>query len=111
AVTASWNDPTLAVKLCDVAPDGTSSLVVTGWLALRAVVDPVLASWADAAVDGAATDGELAGRAVTVEIPLWHTAYRFGAGHRIRLSIACADFPRLWPGEGTGHIDVHREGC
>ena len=113
AVTCSWNDPTLVVKLCDVAPDGASALVSTGWLALRALVDPALAAWAGAEShgdDGTAPEGtELAGRALEVEIPLWHTAYRFAAGHRVRLSIACADFPRLWPGAGTGSIEVRRE--
>jgi hypothetical protein len=108
-VTPSWNDPTLVAKLCDVAPDGTSTLVATGWLALRALVDPVLAAWAGDTPPTAAA--ELAGKTVTVEIPLWHTAYRFGPGHRVRLSLACADFPRVWPGEGTGWIDVHRDGA
>ncbi len=107
-VTPSWSDPTLVAKLCDVAPDGTSTLVSTGWLALRALVDPVLAPWRSE--EGAPASGELVGRRVTVELPLWHTAYRFAAGHRIRLALACADFPRIWPGEGTGWIDVHRDG-
>lgn len=80
-VTASWDDPTLVVKLCDVAPDGSSTLVTTGWLVPRA------------------TD---------VEIVLWCTAYRFAPGHRVRLSIACGDFPRLWPGRGSGTIEIDR---
>ena len=32
-----------------------------------------------------------------VTVPLRATAYRVPAGHRLRLSIACADFPRIWP--------------
>jgi putative CocE/NonD family hydrolase len=113
ALTCSWNDPTLVVKLCDVAPDGASALVSTGWLALRALVDPALAAWSRAGTEARdaaePAEMELAERAVEVDIPLWHTAYRFAAGHRVRLSIACADFPRLWPGEGTGSIEVRRE--
>jgi putative CocE/NonD family hydrolase len=121
ALTCSWNDPTIVVKLCDVAPDGASTLVSTGWLALRALVDPALSPWAggrvaaepptapELAAPEDATDS-LAGRAIEVEIPLWHTAYRFAIGHRVRLAIAAADFPRLWPGEGTGTIEVHRAG-
>jgi hypothetical protein len=112
-LTCSWNDPTLVVKLCDVAPDGSSELVSTGWLALRALVDPALVAWRPE--DGerrdspAATPTELAGRSIDVDVALWHSAYRFAPGHRVRLSIACADFPRLWPGEGGGSIDVERE--
>lgn len=113
ALTCTWDDPTLVVKLCDVAPGGASVLVSTGWLALRALVDPALAAWAGAQsqpVDAAPGASGIANRPLVVEIPLWHTAYRFAAGHRVRLSIACADFPRLWPGTGTGSIEVRREG-
>jgi putative CocE/NonD family hydrolase len=98
ALTCSWDDPTVVVKLCDVAPDGASTLVTTGWLALRPLIDPT-------------REPGLAGRRVEVEVPLWHTAYRFAAGHRVRLSVACADFPRLWPGHGTGSLTLHRGGC
>ncbi len=80
-VTASWDDPTLVAKLCDVAPDGSSTLVTTGWLVPRGA---------------------------DVEIRLWCTAYRFAPGHRVRLSIACSDFPRLWPGRGNGTIEIDR---
>jgi putative CocE/NonD family hydrolase len=117
ALTCSWDDPTIVVKLCDVAPDGASALVTTGWLALRAAADRALAATIDGtchvrAGDATAPAGaEIAGRALEVEIPLWHTAYRFAPGHRVRLSIACADFPRLWPGEGTGSLGLAREGC
>jgi putative CocE/NonD family hydrolase len=112
ALTCSWDDPTLVVKLCDVAPDGASALVTTGWLAPRIALG---ASAGTAAVHPDArvrTDGDgssLAGRRLEVEIPLWSTAYRFAPGHRIRLAIACADFPRLWPGRGTGTIEVERD--
>ncbi len=121
SVTCSWDDPTLVAKLCDVAPDGASTLVSTGWVAMRALVDPALlpsmtdrvaaaASAAPALAAGEGATSALAGRPTTIEIPLWHTAYRFAAGHRVRVAIAAADFPRLWPAEGTGTIEVHRAG-
>jgi putative CocE/NonD family hydrolase len=97
AVTPTWDDPTLVAKLCDVAPDGASGLVTTGCLALRAAAG--------------APRGAVAGRPHEVEIALWPTAYRFAPGHRVRLSVACADFPRLWPSEGTGEIELERAGC
>jgi putative CocE/NonD family hydrolase len=99
-LSCSWDDPTLALKLCDVAPDGASTLVTSGWLAPRV-----------AAVSGSAvvaSQGGIAGRRLSVEVPLWHTAYRFAPGHRLRLAVACSDFPRLWPGRGTGTIEVDR---
>jgi hypothetical protein len=63
----------IVVKLCDVAPDGRSSLITTGWA--RAGHRPV---------------GEL-------HVPLWATSYVVPAGHRLRVSVSCSDFPRIWP--------------
>jgi putative CocE/NonD family hydrolase len=62
-------------KLCDVSPDGRSRLVTMGWLP-----GPTAAT----------SLAELA-------IALRSTAHVFRAGHRIRLAIALADFPRIWP--------------
>jgi putative CocE/NonD family hydrolase len=57
----------LAVRLCDVAPDGSSALV----------------SWGVA--EGSA------------EVALAPAAHRVRAGHRLRVAVGDADFPRLWP--------------
>lgn len=61
---------TIVAKLVDVSPDGAAELVTTGWARGR---------------DGA------------TDIGLWATAWRFAPGHRLRLSVSCADFPRIWP--------------
>lgn len=63
-------------KLCDVQADGRSRLVTMGW-----------------SPDGGAPTNAIR----NVEIPLRASSYNFAAGHRIRLVIALADFPRLWP--------------
>jgi hypothetical protein len=73
------------VKLCDVAPDGTSFLVTKGVLNLthRAGHDrptPLVP-----------------GRVYEVTVPLLAIAYRFLPGHRSRLMIAAADFMNAWP--------------
>jgi putative CocE/NonD family hydrolase len=65
----------LCVKLCHVSPDDRSTLISSGWLR----VDP-----------------EQQPRA-SVDILLYPTAYRIPAGHRLRWTLACADFPRIWP--------------
>jgi hypothetical protein len=65
----------LAVKVCDVDPDGRSTLVTSGWLHLDA---------GDA-------------REATVEVELYPTAYRLKAGNRVRWTVAGSDFPRIWP--------------
>ncbi|MFC7181835.1 CocE/NonD family hydrolase [Kitasatospora paranensis] len=61
----------VAARLCDVAPDGTSTLVSRGAAAVTAA-------------------GDLA-------FPLAAVAHAFPAGHRIRLALSSAYWPWLWP--------------
>lgn len=75
----------LVVKLCDVAPDGRSALITSGWLkgshrtsSARPAPLPL-------------------GEVCELRVPLWATSYQVRQGHRLRVSVACADFPRLWP--------------
>lgn len=79
------SDVNLVVKLCDVAPDGRSELVTTGWLKGSHRV----------------SHGEPAplipGGVAEYRVALFATSYRIDTGHRLRVSIACADFPRIWP--------------
>lgn len=74
---------TYAAKLCDVLEDGRSRLVTMGWA-------PGLARPTEAVRH--------------VEVPLRSTAHVFRRGHRIHLSLALADFPRLWPTPQPGGI-------
>lgn len=87
----------LAAKLCDVAPDGTSVLVTRGLLALthrRSHTDP---------------EPLEPGRAYDVELELDCTAWRFGVGHRVRLDLASADWPGVWPLPAA--LEVARASC
>jgi putative CocE/NonD family hydrolase len=85
----------LSAKVCDVFPDGTSSLVVRGMLNLahrtsRSDPEPLEpGGWTD------------------VEIDLEACAWTFEAGHRIRLDLAGADWPNAWapPSAATTGID------
>jgi hypothetical protein len=75
-------DMNLVVKLCDVAPDGHSALITTGWAkAISALKTPF-----------------------EYHVPLWATSYVVKAGHRLRVSISCADFPRIWPTRSNPRI-------
>jgi uncharacterized protein len=74
-----------AVSLCDVAPDGSSHLVAKGMLnATRrnSLVDP---------------EPLVPGDRYELEIEIDTTAWRFEAGHRIRIAVANADWPNVWP--------------
>jgi hypothetical protein len=72
-------------SLSDVAPDGTSHLVAKGMLnATRreSLTDP---------------DPLTPGEVYELELEIDTTAWRFPKDHRIRLAIASADWPNVWP--------------
>jgi len=71
----------LVAKLVDVAPDGSAELITTGWAR---------------------------GTGGTTTIPLWATAWALAPGHRLRLSISCADFPRTWPDPTSPRLRIGR---
>jgi len=75
----------VAVRLCDVAPDGASTLITYGVLNLTHR-------------DGHAEPRPLKpGEAVTVSIALNDIAHRFAKGHRVRFAVSSALWPMLWP--------------
>jgi uncharacterized protein len=80
---SSATDTDFAGRLSDVFPDGRAIQLQNGMLRARY----------------GALDGEprpLAPQLVyCLEIDLWATAHRFKKGHRIRLDISSADFPRF----------------
>lgn len=85
----------VSVKLCDVAPDGTSVLVTKGLLNL-------------AHRHSSATPEPLVpGQLYEMEIPFQAMAYRFRAGHRVRLMLAAADFLNQWPTPLPHQLRVH----
>ena len=81
-LSADAPEASLSVKLCDVFPDGTSALVTRGTLDLR---------FRDG-VHGPAVP-LTPGDTYDVAVDLDACAYRFAAGHRLRVSIAGADWP------------------
>lgn len=84
-VTSDRPQAQLAVRLCDVAPDGSSRLVTTGLLNLTHR-------------DGHAEPGPLEpGRAYEVTVPLFAVAHAFAPGNRIRISVSASLWPWTWP--------------
>ena len=82
----------LSVWLSDVSPNGSANLVCQGWVsASRAAGKPLSP-----------------GRTYELRVPLYSTAYRVGAGHRLRLGIAGSNFPLLWGAAGSPAIEVER---
>lgn len=75
----------VAVRLCEVTPDGASRLVTTGLLNL-------------AHRDGHERPRPLEpGTAYRVRVPLFATGHAFGAGSRIRVAVSASWWPWAWP--------------
>ena len=88
----------LSAKLCDVLPDGTSTLVARGLLNLtrrRSLTEP---------------EPMRPGVVEEVELELDTTSWVFPAGHRLRLSLAGADWPNLVPPPAPVTLTVERDG-
>ncbi|HLY50538.1 MAG TPA: CocE/NonD family hydrolase [Solirubrobacteraceae bacterium] len=85
----------VCVRVCDVAADGTSTLVARGLLNLsrreghdRSVPMPL-------------------GETVVVRVPLMSTSYAIPAGHRIRLAVSPTYWPMAWPSPEPVTLNVH----
>jgi putative CocE/NonD family hydrolase len=75
----------IAVRLCDVAPGGASTLITRGVLNLthrqgHELPVPLVP-----------------GERYAIEIPLGSVGYAVPAGHRLRVSVASAFWPAVWP--------------
>ena len=84
----------LAVRLCDVHPDGASLRVSYGILNL-------------AHRDGHAAPSPLTpGRRYTVRVQLNDAGSVFPVGHRIRVALSTAYWPMVWPAPETAAVTV-----
>lgn len=79
AVSSTGPSAHVYAKLCDVTPGGTARMLARG----QAFI-------ADARQEA------------PVGVYLGHTGYRLRAGHRLRLHVACSDFPLYLPYPGDG---------
>jgi len=85
----------LALRLCDVWPDGASSRVTFMLFNLTHR-------------NGHANPMPLVpGEHYTVRIPLNHVAHRFLAGQRIRLAVSTQWWPMMWPAPDDATISLH----
>ena len=86
----------LSLKLCDVAPDGTSVLVTKAVLNLTH-----LNSHSE-------PEALIPGRVYPLDLPLQAAAYRFAPGHRICLMVSGADVLNAWPTPQHYVAYIHR---
>ncbi|MEU1277913.1 CocE/NonD family hydrolase [Streptomyces sp. NPDC005805] len=88
----------VAARLCDVAPDGSSTLVTRGVLNLSARRGP------DRAVPWPPGESE------EVTFELAGAGYAFPPGHRIRLAVSSAYWPWIWPQPDAGGFTLDPAG-
>src|SRR5579884_4151001 len=88
----------VAVRVCDVAQSGASTLIARGVLNLthRDRHDRVVPA--------------VAGERMCVEVALQSTAYAIPAGHRLRLAISPTYWPWAWPSPDPVTLSVHAGG-
>jgi putative CocE/NonD family hydrolase len=88
--SSSCADTDFMAKLCDVFPDGRSILVTDGILRARYRKG----RWQPRRLKP--------GKVYRFEMELWPTAWRFAAGHRLRLAVTSSCFPRFDRNLNTG---------
>jgi len=90
---------TIIARLCEVMPDGTSTLVTWGALNLlqrNGHAEPT-----------ALIPGEL----VTARLTLNHCGRRFGRGNRLRLVLSNQHWPVLWPAPAMPTFEIEPGAC
>ena len=95
SVTSDQNCGQIILRLCDVAPDGSSTRITYGVLnlAMREGLDlpqPVVA-----------------GEPMDITLKLDDTGYEIPQGHSLRLSISTAYFPLLWPAPLKANLELN----
>lgn len=84
-----------AVRLCDVAPNGSSTLVSKGLLngtRRESMAEPVPMA---------------PGEVYELTFDLDAASWMFPKGHRIRVAVSGADFPEVWPSPLAATIRIH----
>ena len=92
-------DAFVVAKICDVAPDGTSTLVTWGALNLTH------------RISSAEPQKLVPGETFAARITLNHAGRRFPAGHRLRLVLTTQLWPILWPSPVAPTLSIEPGAC
>jgi hypothetical protein len=98
-LTADRPRALVVARLCDLAPNGASTLISRGVLNL-------------ARRDGHDRSSPVVpGEPMHVEIPMQSTSYSMPPGHRLRLAISPTYWPWAWPSPETVTLTIHAGGA
>ncbi len=96
-VTSDRPTALIAVRLCDVAPDGASTLIARGVLNLTRR-------------NGHDRTEPMPAEPVVVRVQMQSTAYAVPSGHRLRLAISPTYWPWVWPSPDPVMLSVRSGG-
>jgi len=85
----------VAARLCDVWPDGSSTLITRGILNLSQRNGK------------SKPEAMIPGEKVGVKVELNHSAYIVPAGHRLRLAISTSYWPMAWPSPTNSRVTFY----
>jgi hypothetical protein len=92
AALLDGDDAHLVAKLCDVDPEGRSTLITTGWLKASHR-------------EGSDKPVRLkSGEVYEFRVPLFSTSYLVKRANRLRVSVSGADFPHVWPSRQNAQL-------
>ncbi|MBN9275538.1 MAG: CocE/NonD family hydrolase, partial [Mesorhizobium sp.] len=95
-VASDRRQANIAVRLCDVHPDGASELISYGVLNLTHRNSH---EFPEALVPG---------ETVSARVVLDQCAYRVPAGHRLRIAVSNAYWPMIWPSPEAVRLDLSK---
>ncbi|MCG3267252.1 CocE/NonD family hydrolase [Yoonia sp. I 8.24] len=94
SISANQTFGQMVVRLCDVAPDGASTLITFGLLNLR---------YRDGFETSSALEPE---QVYDITLQLDQAAYVVPEGHRLRLAISPSYWPFIWPERGDVTLSI-----
>ncbi len=86
----------LAIRLCDLRPDGTSAFITHGVLNLTHLASHE------------SPEALVPGQIYQAEIVLDQIAYRLPAGHKLQIAISTSYWPTLWPSPEAVEVTIHQ---
>jgi putative CocE/NonD family hydrolase len=98
-VSTDAKDTDFVVRVCDLAPDGTSRVLADGIIRCKYRANFDLNGWTGTFNESEPLNGEV----IELNLDLWAIAHTFKAGHKIGVDITSSSSPRWHVNGNTGH--------
>jgi putative CocE/NonD family hydrolase len=98
-VSTDAKDTDFVVRVCDVAPDGTSRVLADGIIRCKYRANFDLNGWTGTFNESEPLNGEV----IELNLDLWAIAHTFKVGHKIGVDITSSSSPRWHVNGNTGN--------